>query len=79
MVDRVIQRMAQEELVGGSPGMTGFCASGIGGLGAGLFAAAACAPTTTDSCDTAYMMFLARAVASWRLSRLESGRFQGLR
>jgi hypothetical protein len=72
--------MAQEELVGGSPGMTGFCASGIGGLGAGLFAAAACAPTMPDSlCDTAYMMFLARSVASSRLSRLESGRFQGLR
>lgn len=34
--DRVIQRMAQELVVGGSPGMTGFCASGIGGLVAGL-------------------------------------------
>jgi len=36
MDDRVIQRMAQELVVGGSPGMTGFCASGIGGLVAGL-------------------------------------------
>jgi hypothetical protein len=48
----VIQRMAQENVVGGRPGMTGFCASAIGGLLAGLFAAAACAPTGTDFCDT---------------------------
>ena len=29
--------MAQELVVGGCPGMTGFCASGIGGQVAGLF------------------------------------------
>jgi len=40
--------MAQENLMGGSPGMTGFCASGIGGCEAGLCSGAACASTKTD-------------------------------
>ena len=43
------ERMAQEFLVGKSrsPGMTGFCASGTGGLEGGLRGAAACASTGT--------------------------------